>query len=716
MALPRFTHLIERFPWLIAAKESVVNLSRALMITSLLVTGGVIGARYLGMIEASELAAYDHFVQISPNQEPDDRVLVVGITEDDLQTLEEWPLSDQTLAQALAALNAQQPAAIAIDILRDFPHAPGTEELHAQLQRPEAIIVCKMSAANDMGAPPPPEMHPDQVGFADVVVDSGGILRRNLLMAGVYEPETPYPKQHFCNEPGKNLLSLSFRAALLYFQARNIKADFNEAQQLVIGATILPRLDANLGGYQGVDSAGYQIMLKYRSAHNAVDQVSLMELIRGQVDPKRIRDRIVFIGYTTPQAKDEFYTPYSSGKDDQQQMPGVIVHAQAASQLLSIVLDGRPLIWAWPMLTEILWIFVWSTVGGILAWYLRHPAAFAFVILLGCSLIYAICFLIFLQDGWIPLIPPMLTFIGTAVGIVSFDRFNNSAYGQQVYRKVKTFLRLDIDIDEGKVEEQVSEITESDYFRDLQETVRTIRSEPDAVASNSEPPWPHEHLAQSWQTHAPDSDEFAKRLDSLLHPEESTATANGTAEAASQAEAQNEEDYWQSLSQDFQAVKDRLTEEHPPSPQPEQANEQDYWQALSQDFQAVKESLNAPAPEPPDGLLDVVAGEPQNPSASGGQPTQPIAVEDAAADDSEYEAQFLAAIAQEAQLLQQLTESSTPTPSAPGHHAAKSTAAVVIYASFKLEAGDCNYIDDSPSTQDYLDHLTQVLAEIRSKL
>ncbi|NEQ42072.1 MAG: CHASE2 domain-containing protein [Leptolyngbya sp. SIOISBB] len=186
--------LNEQLPWLETVGTSASRLGRALVITSLLVTGGVIGMRHLGLIEAAELAAYDRLLQQQPADDADDRLLVVGVTENDLQTLQEWPLSDRTIAQALEKLTQHQPQVIALDIFRDFPYEPGTSELQTQVQQnSNVLVICKTSAANDPGTPPPPWAAAEQVTFADLVVDSGGILRRSLLMAGIYEPDTPFP-------------------------------------------------------------------------------------------------------------------------------------------------------------------------------------------------------------------------------------------------------------------------------------------------------------------------------------------------------------------------------------------------------------------------------------------------------------------------------------------------------------------------------------------
>jgi adenylate cyclase len=501
--------------------ESVVRLARPLLAASLLVTGATLGLRSLGWLEFVELTAYDHFMQRQPDLGPDNRLLVVGITETDLQTLQEWPVSDRSLARAIAQLQQHDPAVIAVDITRDFPQEPGHREFMAQLsQHPNILLPCKTSSLDDLGTPPPPGLSPDQVGFADLVIDPGGILRRSLLLVTPPQPAKPFPKQHVCNDPTQTLLSLGFRSTLLYLQAQGIEAGFTEAGELYFGPTIIPKIGPNTGGYRNADTAGYQVMLHYRSAANAVEQISLLDLLDGQVDPALVRDRIVMLGYTTPQAKDDFYTPFSSARSDKQKMPGVVVHAQSASQLLATVLDGQPLLWVWPHPAELLWIVGWSLLGGILGWYSRHPAAFALVIVLGAGGLYAVSLAIFFQGGWIPVVPPALTFLGTAVGVVLLDRFNNSAYGQQVYRTVKTLLHLDIEIDEDKLEKQVAEITESDYFRDLQDKVKTLREggpSLDSPFDSAVPGWPGDDaLAPGAAAHL-DSDLEALNL--LLAPD-----------------------------------------------------------------------------------------------------------------------------------------------------------------------------------------------------
>jgi predicted Ser/Thr protein kinase len=138
-----------------------------------------------------------------------------------------------------------------------------------------------------------------------------------------------------------------------------------------------------------------------------------------------VEDKIVLVGVTATEIKDYFYTPYdlSQQPETKGKMAGVLVHAQILSQLLSTVLDGRSLFWDWSEATEIVWIFAWSFFGGAIAWYVR-PSWLLGVIgasaLLGLG---SVCFVIFLQNGWIPLVPPALGLVGTSVAIVAYQTY-----------------------------------------------------------------------------------------------------------------------------------------------------------------------------------------------------------------------------------------------------------------------------------------------------
>ena len=452
--------------------------AKSVLIASAAVTLSLMGARQLGILEPIELSVYDQMVRWRPEEQPDSRLLVVGITEADIQKLNQWPISDRKIAEILQKLEKMQPALIGLDVLRDVTLGDGRKELTKVLQKNDRIIgVCLVTdgSPDNPGSPPPPGMPENRVGFADFGVDPGGILRRSLLFMKppTIEGNSSVDK-HLCNDNSQVLYSFNLKLALHYLQGQKIYPKLDESDQsLWLGKTKLKRLQSNDGGYTNVDARGYQILINYRSRLQVANQVRITDVLEGKVNPHLVKDKIVLIGYTTETVKDLFYTPYSGQKQKNQFMPGIVAHAQVVSQILSTVLDNRPMFWFWPEWAEILWISGWSIVGGTLASRIAHPAklggTFA-AMLSGCC---AISFGIFLLGGWVPVAAPALALILTGTSIVSADRFNKAGYGKAIRERVKQVFK--IEIDQAKKDQQVAEITESDFFKELQQKKDKLR-------------------------------------------------------------------------------------------------------------------------------------------------------------------------------------------------------------------------------------------------
>ncbi len=104
---------------------------------SLVAIALVTGARSLGWLQPLEIAAYDWKMRNRPEPEPDPRLLVVGITEADIQAQKRFPLSDETIAATISQLQRHQPRAIGLDIFRDIPQPPGRSQLLTALKAPQ---------------------------------------------------------------------------------------------------------------------------------------------------------------------------------------------------------------------------------------------------------------------------------------------------------------------------------------------------------------------------------------------------------------------------------------------------------------------------------------------------------------------------------------------------------------------------------------------------
>ncbi|AUT04413.1 transmembrane sensor domain protein [Nostoc sp. CENA543] len=464
--------------------QAVLTFGSTVLLTTLAITGGILGLRGLGSLAGMELGAFDWLMRSRPDEGVDNRFLVVGINDADIQTRKEYPIEDGTLAQVLSKLEAQAPRVIGIDILRDVKQgsAKGRAELVKILTDNDNIVaVCAISKAESPGIAAAPGIPEDRVGVADFPVDRGGTVRQGMILTIPQASKLPVPSEHICNYANSEnqLPSLSFQVAARYLNEDGIAPEPTPKGEIKFGNTVLRRLTPNAGSYHKVDTGDYQMLLNYRSAKNAVKQVSLSDVLADKVQPDLIKDKIVLIGYTAAIVKDTFYTPYSGGADDSQKMPGVVVHAQNASQILSAVLNKRPLFWYWNEAQEGFWVFGWSLVGGILAWRIRKP----WLLILGGGVAIAILlggtYLIFLQAGWIPLVPPALGLLTTAAGVVLIDR-----YAATIVKTVKGFLKINIEIDKEKKDEEVAAITESDYFVELQQKAKDLRVRDNSQTSN----------------------------------------------------------------------------------------------------------------------------------------------------------------------------------------------------------------------------------------
>ncbi|MBD2595689.1 CHASE2 domain-containing protein [Nostoc spongiaeforme FACHB-130] len=456
-------------------RQTVITIGGTVVVTSVAIAGLILGLRELGSLQGMELAAFDWLMRSRPDEGVDNRFLIVGVDDNDIQTRKEYPIEDGTMAQLLTKLAEHEPRVIGIDILRDVKQgaAAGRADLMQILAENENIAaVCVLSKADSPGIAAAPGIPEDRVGVADFPVDAGGTVRQGMMISVPKASKLPKPSEHICNiaDPENQLPSLSFQMVVRYLAAQGIEPQQTKSGELQFNSTVLKRLTLKAGGYHNIDTSDYQILLNYRSAKNAVKQVSLSDILADKVDPALIKDKIVMIGYTAQIVKDTFYTPYSAGAADSQKMPGVVVHAQNASQILSAVLDKRPLFWYWNEWQEGLWIFAWSLVGGFLAWQIRKPwllilgGGVAIAVLLGST------YIIFLQAGWIPLVPPVLGLLGSAVAVVLIDR-----YAATIVKTVKGFLKINIDIDEDKKNQEIAAITESDYFLELQQKAKDLR-------------------------------------------------------------------------------------------------------------------------------------------------------------------------------------------------------------------------------------------------
>lgn len=381
---------------------------------SLAVAGLIMGLRWLGVLQAWELKAFDTLMVQRFSEPPDSRLLIIGVDEEDIRRYG-YPLPDEVLAKLLERINTHQPAAIGLDLFRDQPvplrESPHPSPLTSLLKKTDNLVtICTFARNLKDSIAPPSEIAPEQVGFANLYDDrqitgsQDDTIRRYLLSRSSNPLETPSR----CTTP----YSFAWQLAYRYLQAREIPVE-TVGDHWKFGSVVIRRLENRSGGYQKLDGRGNQLLINYRATPQIAQQLTLRDVIERQnlFHTTWVKNRLVLIGMTAASVGDLHDTPYG-------EIRGIYIHAHVVSQLLSAIdSQERPLLWWLPQWGDLIFVWFWSGVGGLMIWSCRNPLRQGIGVSLALIALYEVCWFILTYGGWLALIPSTLALIGTA-GIV----------------------------------------------------------------------------------------------------------------------------------------------------------------------------------------------------------------------------------------------------------------------------------------------------------
>jgi CHASE2 domain-containing sensor protein len=417
-------------------KKKLYKASIVAAVASLLTTAIISSARSIGWLESLELKTYDRMMQARDKEPQDDRIVVIQVTDRDVDKQPDaekknQSLSDESLDKLLKILHKYKPKVIGLDNILDRNIEAKYTTLNKSLSLKDdhhLIVACKVQEGDRAKATSVP-VNAKLVGFADTQLDSEDkTIRRHLLSMDA--------KSGDCNTQD----SLSYLLAYNYLDEGRINLD-NKTKILTLGEQVVSLMQNQAGAYQNLDPTklgiGSQILLNYRSISSpkqGFKSKSLQEIFdaaeaedSGKVGDDKLHDlinnKIVIIG-TTDQSRpkdfrDEVETPYG-------EMRGVFLQAHMTSQLINAASKEhpRPLIFAASFWEESLIIFGFSVVGAIV--FSVVSGRYQVLILLGVSgaivgLSLPLSAYVLLNTGyWFPLMPAVSSLLLTGILIKAY--------------------------------------------------------------------------------------------------------------------------------------------------------------------------------------------------------------------------------------------------------------------------------------------------------
>lgn len=434
--------------------KAEIPLWRRGAIPGLTILGLVIIARLMGLLQSLEWATLDTFLQLRPSESIDKRITIIGIDDKDIADIVgKYPIPDRDLANLIKTLQKYQPKVIGLDNVRDIPVDVGHDELVDVFKHSKNLIAIEKIARElpskqiDFPDPlslpikPPKELPPEQIGFSNAIPDRDGKYRRSLL--GI--PTAQGYK-----------FSLALRLAETYLAGEGITLEngIQDREAMRFSSTELPQFFPNSGGYVSTDVGGVQVLLNYRSGSDSFRRLSLNDIKTGKFNPNWIKNCIVLIGTTALSTPDLVNTSAIKGLKLHGQIYGVEFQAHSTSQIISAVLDKRPLLKTWSEGWEYLFILAWGilaiSIGRLTQSALRNLFAVGIISLFLVGIGYG--FLIF--GWWLPVAPALLILGINAVGISAFSFYEyDRSLRLQIEERQRAIKEAYDTIHEGPIQE-----------------------------------------------------------------------------------------------------------------------------------------------------------------------------------------------------------------------------------------------------------------------
>ncbi|CAD5203089.1 CHASE2 domain-containing protein [Pseudomonas sp. FEN] len=282
----------------------------------------------------------------------DPRILIVTLDERSLRALGRWPWPRSVHAELLERLRAAEVRGVLFDVIFSEPDRAGDDTRLAEaLCAAGNVVLPLLREGVPRFAMPLREIAPVEplrrcaraVGHINVEADSDAVVR------SVYLREGPLDNPH------EQLAWLAYQLALPAF-----------ARTPMPGAGRVSRIH----GWQRENA----IRVPFISATDGFPSVPYVSVLRGEVPPELLRDRLILIGATAPGLGDRYATPVS-------QRSGTSAGVEIQANILNGLLQRRSIVELPAWLAVLLSMASVALLLGLLLWRARQ----ALWLTLGCA-------------------------------------------------------------------------------------------------------------------------------------------------------------------------------------------------------------------------------------------------------------------------------------------------------------------------------------------
>ena len=338
---------------------------------------------------------YDIFLKSSPETTGSSKPVIVDLDEQSLKRYGQWPWPRYRVAELFNKVNNYQPASITLDIIfsepdrtsigpllhnfsKDFKIETGLKEIPESLldndeilsdiiAKGPYILATKFHFDDSLEKSEKCILYPVKAFYfqdTDKTVDASSIFSAKSVLCNIPILTASVNSAGFINmEPDRD--GIIRRAPLLIrYQSRIYPSLALATLMKYAGST---QLKINVSGGQieniqfnvysiPVDPRG-QILIKFRGQRGHYDYISAVDILKNNIAPERLKDKIVFVGTSAIGLRDLKTTPFDH------LFPGVEVNAT----IVDNVLTGDFLrITPWIFVFIFILVFVLGTISTII--------------------------------------------------------------------------------------------------------------------------------------------------------------------------------------------------------------------------------------------------------------------------------------------------------------------------------------------------------------